>query len=54
MTVADLHTLQQLDIEGPLSLVKRHRTAFVAEAPNTRGEFPVADATKKSVDAGID
>ena len=30
LTVADLHTVQPLDIEGLLSLVKKQRTVFVA------------------------
>lgn len=37
MTVADLHTIQPLDIEGLLSLVKKHRKVFVAEEHNQRG-----------------
>lgn len=37
VTVADIHTIQPLDIEGLLSLVKKQRTVFVAEEHNTRG-----------------
>lgn len=37
ITVADLHTIQPLDIEGLLSLVAGQRVVFVAEEHNTRG-----------------
>jgi transketolase len=44
ITVADIHTVQPLDIEGLLSLVKKHRTVFVAEEHNTRGGVATAVA----------
>jgi transketolase len=37
VTVADLHTIQPLDIEGLLSLVRKHQRVFVAEEHNQRG-----------------
>jgi len=37
MTVADIHTLNPLDTDGLLSLVKHQSTVFVAEEHNTRG-----------------
>jgi len=52
ITVADLHTIQPVDTEGLLSLVKRHKTVFVAEEHNTRGGVAtmVADTI---IDSGI-
>jgi len=52
MSVADLHTIKPLDLEGLLSLAKQHATIFVAEEHNTRGGVAsvVADAM---IDAGV-
>lgn len=52
MTVADLHTIQPLDLEGLLLLAREHGTVFVAEEHSTRGGVAtiVADAI---VDAGM-
>jgi transketolase len=46
MTVADLHTIHPLDVEGVLSLVEGKSHVFVAEEHNTRGGVAsaVADA----------
>jgi transketolase len=51
LTVADLHTLQPLDTVELLSLIKRHKSVFVAEEHNTYGGVAtiVADAM---IDAG--
>ncbi len=37
MTVVDLHTLQPLDTQGLLPLIREHRKVFVAEEHNTLG-----------------
>jgi transketolase len=52
LTVADLHTLRPLDSAALLSLLKQHKTVFVAEEHNTFGGVAtiVADAM---VDAGV-
>jgi transketolase len=52
LTVADLHTLQPLDTEGLLSLVKKHGTVFVAEEHNTR-EGVATIVADTIIDAGI-
>jgi transketolase len=52
LSVADLHTIQPLDLEGLLLLARQHGTIFVAEEHNTHGGVAtiVADAL---VDAGV-
>jgi transketolase len=52
LTVVDLHTLQPLDTERLLSLIKEHRKVFVAEEHNTVGGVAtiIADAV---IDARI-
>jgi transketolase len=46
LTVADLHTLRPLDLEGLLLLARQHGTVFVAEEHSTHGGVAtiVADA----------
>jgi transketolase len=53
VTVADLHTVQPLDVEGLLSLVKKQRKVFVAEEHNTRGGVATALADTM-IDARVD
>ncbi len=52
MTVADIHTLNPLDTNGLLSLVKHQSTVFVAEEHNTHGGVAsiIADTM---IDAGV-
>ena len=52
ITVADIHTVQPLDVEGLLSLVKKQRTVFVAEEHNTRGGVATTVADTM-IDAGV-
>jgi transketolase len=44
LTVADLHTIQPLDVEGVLSLIEGKRHVFVAEEHNTRSGVATAVA----------
>ena len=52
LTVVDLHTLQPLDTQGLLPLIREHRNVFIAEEHNTLGGVAtiIADLI---VDAGI-